>query len=107
MLKILLCSSRGRKLVYVGEPGLVSDGFVHLADRFERKKMVLILNDWTKFIMATFLQKQQVLGSRLLNSIFQMWRHPALGSLLAETEKGGHGQVVLIIPTWAAGHTLI
>lgn len=25
--------SRGRKLVYVGEPGLVSDGFVHLADR--------------------------------------------------------------------------
>ena len=38
MLKILLCFSRGRKLVYVGEPGLVSDGFVHLADRFETNK---------------------------------------------------------------------
>ena len=37
MLNILICFSRGRKLVYVGEPGLVSDGFVHLADRFERR----------------------------------------------------------------------
>ena len=31
---ILLYSSRGRKLVYVGEPGLVSEGFGQLADRF-------------------------------------------------------------------------
>ena len=37
-MKIFLCFSRGRKLVYVGEPGLVSDGFVHLADRFEMDK---------------------------------------------------------------------
>ena len=33
-----MCFSRGRKLVYVGEPGLVSDGFVHLADRFVTDK---------------------------------------------------------------------
>lgn len=36
MLKTLMRFSRGRKLLYVGEPGLVSDGFVNLADRFEK-----------------------------------------------------------------------
>ena len=33
MLNILICFSRGRKLVYVGEPGLVSDGFVNFLSR--------------------------------------------------------------------------
>ena len=29
--------SRGRKLVYIGEPGLESDGFAQLADRFVKE----------------------------------------------------------------------
>ena len=77
---ILLYSSRGRKLVYVGEPGLVSEGFGQLADRLENKSLLPTHNNCTKqrsFILS--FHPQRCGGTQHLDLSFQKLLRQDLG----------------------------